>query len=153
MTHIDYTERCNLVCAELIDLFRRYFKPDYSCGTEAAWLELVRLTTDVISQAWDLAIMMRRSDGVWDPVMIKPGQALVEDAVMLHPQVELAAPSGQNTILATSEITLTAVPGLVKHEVVRDPSKGPDGCRLRTMRMVRAKVFVDLGLDDVRGSA
>lgn len=147
--HTNYAGHFDELCQELVYLFSGYFKPEYSGDTDEAWTELLRLTTDVVSAAWNLAILMRRSDGVWDAFVVPPNRPVYQDCAELHLQAELAAPSGQDGILLTSKVTMTVVPGLVKHEVVRDRSHGPDGCRVRTMRMVCAKVFVDLAPSDL----
>lgn len=145
----NYADHFDELCQELIYLFAGYFKPEYSGDTDEPWTELLRLTTDVVSAAWNLAILIRRSDGVWDPFIVPPNRPVYKDCVELHQQEDLAVPSGQDGILATSKITMTVVPGLVKHEVVRDRSQGPDGCRVRTMRKVCAKVFADLAPSDL----
>lgn len=143
-----YATQFNEICQELMYLFTGYFKPEYATGTEDAWTELLRLTTDVVSAAWNLAILMRRSDGVWDAFMLEPESAPYEGCVQLHQRTDLAVPQGQGSILPGSTITMCVIPGLVKHEVVPDSNRGPDGSRVRTMRRVCAKVFVDLERDD-----
>lgn len=146
----NYATLFDETCQELMYMFTGYFKPDYANGTEETWTELLRLTTDVVSAAWNLAILMRRSDGVWDAFLLAPESAPYRGCVQLHQRVDLAAPPDQDRILPESIVTMCVVPGLVKHEVVPDCSRGPDGSRVRTMRRVCAKVFVDLGEDDVR---
>lgn len=145
-----YADQVNEMCQDLLHLFTGYFKPFYAQGNAESWTELLRLTSDVITKAWDLAILMRKSDGVWDAFILKPEKPILKDCVELHPKVDLALPFGQDSILPNSKITMTVIPGLVKHEVVPDCSRGPDGSRVRTMRRLCAKVFVDLATEDIR---
>lgn len=144
-----YADQVNEMCQDLMYLFTGYFKPDYARGTAESWTELLRLTTDVVTKAWDLAILMRKSDGVWDAFVMMPEKSVLKDCVQLHQRKDLALPRGQSSILPDSKITMTVVPGLVKHEVVPDDSRGPDGSRVRTMRRICMKAFVDLQTEDI----
>lgn len=146
----EYANLFDTTCQELIYLFVGYFKPQYSTADEETWTTLLRLTTDVVSAAWELAILMRRADGVWDPFIFGPDRPVWLECTQLHQRRDLAMPSGQAGILENSKIRMCVVPGLVKHEFVRDSSRGPDGSRVRTMRRICAKVFVDLTNDHVK---
>lgn len=145
VNHQNYANKVDQMCQDLLFLFTGHFQPDYAAGTAKTWVVLLKLTTDVVAAAWDLALLMRRSDGVWDAFVLEPNAPWRDDCCARASP----CPSRGAAVSSASRITMCVVPGLVKHEVVPDKRRGPDGSRVRTMRRVCAKVLVDLTKEDL----
>lgn len=136
---------------ELLYIFMGFFRAPYNTGDRASWEDLIQLTSDLVDAAWRFAILMRRAKVAWDGFFLNPGDRNRDFYVQLHEREDLAKPRGQQGILPSSKITMTVVPGLVKHVVVpgSDESRDPNSSKVKTMLIVGTKVFVDLGVPEL----
>lgn len=138
-------EHLREVAATILQTFKGYFKAELEVGGRFGWDELVHVTEFVVATAADLALNMRRSqDGVWLPFHPTPGSGALAEAVSVHKDTAVALPPRQTDLLADSKVTMTVVPGLIKHTSEKDMMPGEMWSQVVKRTRRRAKCFVDL---------
>lgn len=147
--HTDYEQTIDNAVFDILTLYQGHIKPAFAGGDRESWDNLVGRTTELVTFAARLSIMMRRSqDGTWSPFIPIHGHVVVPEAMMRHQDTDVSLPPGQTEIRTDSTVTVTVVPGLSKYEVTEvgtDPAKpGETNTTIRKKVRMKAKCLIDI---------
>ncbi|KAJ4415765.1 hypothetical protein N0V82_007127 [Gnomoniopsis sp. IMI 355080] len=147
--HTDYEQTVDNAIFDILAMYLGHIKPDFARGDRESWDTLVGRTSELVTFALRLSIMMRRSrDGTWSPFIPSRGQLVRPEAMMRHQDTAVSLPPGQTVIRADSINTATVVPGLSKYEmtdVEDDPAHpGKKITAIRKKVRMRAKCLIDI---------
>lgn len=147
--HADYEQTVDNTIFDILTLYQGHIKPAFAGGDRESWDDLVGRTTELVTYAVRLSIMMRRSrDGTWSPFIPIRGQIVLPEAMMRHQDTEVSLPPGQTSIRTDSIVTGTVVPGLSKYEmtdVTDDPAHpGKKNTAIRKRVRMKAKCMIDI---------
>lgn len=119
----------------------------------AGWRRLIARGTEIVASAARLAIMMRRSDGVWRPFIPRFNSITDRNAVALHGDAPAVLPPGgeRPSIGRNSPVCVTVVPGLAKIRMVTTDGGANRASRLEMVTRRKAKVLVGLTATGVLG--
>lgn len=147
--HADYEQTVDNAVFDILTLYQGHIKPAFAGGDQDSWDKLVGRTTELVTFAARLSIMMRRSqDGTWSPFIPIRGQVVRSEAMMRHQDTELSLPPGQTETKIDSKITATVVPGLSKYEMAdvetETAHSGERKTTIQKMVRMKAKCLIDI---------
>ncbi|KAJ4390538.1 hypothetical protein N0V93_004134 [Gnomoniopsis smithogilvyi] len=147
--HTDYEQTVDNAIFDILTLYQGHIQPEFAGGDRQSWDNLVGRTTELVTFAARLSIMMRRSrDGTWSPFIPIRGQIVRPEAMMRHQDTAVSLPPGQTGIRVDSIVTVTVVPGLSKYEMTDvddDPAHpGEKITAIRKRVRMKAKCIIDI---------
>lgn len=117
------------------------------------WRRMNARISSIVGLASWLAVLMRRSDGVWRPFILRANSVTESNAAALHRDARKVLPRGASppTIGRGSQVSVTVVPGLAKIRIATTDGGLTRTPQLEMVTQRRAKVLVGLNAADVLG--
>lgn len=145
----DFEQTINNAVFDILSMYQGHFKAGFAGGDRDSWDNLVWRTTEIVTAAAQLSIMMRRSeDGTWSPFIPIRLVDVRPESMMRHQDTTASFPPGQTKIRQDSKVTMTVVPGLCKYEmtnVAEDPEQpGEQNTAIRKKVRMKAKCLIDI---------